>query len=54
MKEIHIMDDDFTFYLQRIKEFCKMVIGGGYRRLQFVLLNGIRPDVDDFEMFDFN
>jgi len=52
VKEIRIVDDNFTFYPQRVKEFCKKVIGQGYKNLCFALLNGIMPDVDDFEMFD--
>lgn len=52
VKEIQIVDENFTFYPQRVKEFCKMVIGRSYRNLRFALLNGMMPDVDDFEMFD--
>jgi len=52
IKEINISDDCFTFYPERIKQFCKLIIKSGFnKRVCFSGTNGIRPDICDPEMF---
>lgn len=52
IREISICDDNFTFYPERVKEFCKIAIGRKYkRRISFSASYGIRADIGDLEMF---
>ncbi len=51
IREIHISDDNFTFYPERVKEFCKEIIKQKYRGVRFALPGGIRADITDPEMF---
>ncbi len=51
-REISISDDNFTFYPERVKQFCKTVIERKYRRpIYFSAPYGIRSDIGDLEMF---
>lgn len=51
VKEIQIVDDNFTFYPERVKELCNKIIERGYKNIRFALNNGIRADICDPEMF---
>jgi len=52
VKVVEIMDDNFTFYPERIKELCRQIIKNGiHKKISFYLLNGIRGDIYDEEMF---
>ena len=52
-REIHIWDDNFTLFPERVKDFCKGIIAKGiHKKARFVLPNGIRADICDEEMFD--
>lgn len=51
IREIEVWDDIFTFYPERVKDFCKMIIGREYKDLRFSLPGGIRADKGDSEMF---
>jgi len=51
VKEIQIMDDAFTVYPERVKEFCKMAINRS-KKLRFALGGGIRADLGNQEMFN--
>lgn len=47
IKEVWIVDDNFTLYPQRVREFCQAVIDRQYR-LRFILFNS-RADFCDFD-----
>ncbi len=51
VKDIKIVDDNFTFYPERVKEFCNKIIAKRYKNIRFSLNNGIRADICDPEMF---
>jgi anaerobic magnesium-protoporphyrin IX monomethyl ester cyclase len=51
VKEINIIDNNFTYYPERVKQFCNMVIQKGYRNLRFNLHSAIRADICDADMF---
>lgn len=53
VREIEIYDDIFTFYPERVKEFCKTILGREYKNLRFSLPGGIRADMGDSEMFNY-
>lgn len=52
IKEIHIADDNFTFYPERVKQLCNLIINRKYRNLRFALTSGIRADFADPEMIE--
>lgn len=51
-REIRIMDDNFVFSTERVKQFCEMIIDKDYKNLRFALSNGIRADIAVPEMFE--
>jgi radical SAM superfamily enzyme YgiQ (UPF0313 family) len=51
IKEIHIVDDNFSFYPERVKAICQEIIKLSYKDLRFSLVNSIRADIGDEEMF---
>lgn len=51
VKEIMISDNNFTFYPERVKRICKAIIARQYKGVRFNLVNGIRADIYDMEMF---
>jgi len=51
VREISILDDNFTFYPERVKKLCEMIIRKNYRKLRFNLLGGIRAEFGDLETF---
>ncbi|MGD9015403.1 MAG: radical SAM protein [Candidatus Omnitrophota bacterium] len=51
VKEVQIWDDNFTFYPERTKQFCRKIIEKEYRNLIFSIPNGIRADIGDLDMF---
>jgi anaerobic magnesium-protoporphyrin IX monomethyl ester cyclase len=48
VKEIHILDDNFTFKTEHVREFCHLVIEKGLN-LSFSCPNGVRLDALDKE-----
>ncbi len=49
VREIQFWDDNFTLKVDRVKDLCERIIKRGYD-LRFDLLNGIRADINDWEM----
>ena len=51
---INIVDDNFTFYKDYAKEFCKMVLSNQdkFSGMTFATPNGIRVERSDLEMFE--
>ncbi len=52
VREIHIVDDNFTLDVQRVKNLCKQIIKRNFKDLFFAIPSGIRPDLGDREMFE--
>ncbi|MFC1851670.1 B12-binding domain-containing radical SAM protein [candidate division CSSED10-310 bacterium] len=51
VREIHFWDDNFTFNPKRVKHFCNMILEENFPPLKFALLNGIRADIQNEDMF---
>lgn len=52
IQEIHIWDDNFTFRPKRVIDFCERILNDNdLPPLRFALLNGIRADIQNEEMF---
>ena len=51
VREISILDDNFTFYPNRVQELCERIIKNNYKKLRFNLLGGIRAEFGDIETF---
>lgn len=53
IRELHVVDDDFTYDVDRVKDICEEIIRRGLeRKILLAKPNGIRPDRGDQEMFD--
>ncbi|MEW5946520.1 MAG: radical SAM protein [bacterium] len=53
VRELHIVDDDFTCDVERVKEICRAIISRGLnKKILLAKPNAIRPDRGDREMFD--
>ena len=53
VREIHVIDDDFTYSVDRVKELCGRIISRGLnKKVILAKPNAIRPDRGDQEMFD--
>lgn len=50
-QEIHLWDDNFTFYPERVRNICQAIIDRKYKKLKLALPAGIRADRGDIEMF---
>ncbi len=51
VRYVEIIDECFTSFPARVKEFCEKLIRKNYKRVTFTINNGVRPDVCDMEMF---
>ncbi|MDP8260471.1 MAG: radical SAM protein [Candidatus Gygaella obscura] len=51
VRYVEIIDESFTSFPERVKEFCKGIIKKNYKGVYFVLNNGIRPDISDTSMY---
>lgn len=51
IREIHIWDDNFTLRPKRVIDFCTRILEGNLPPLRFALLNGIRADIQNEDMF---
>ncbi len=52
IKQLNIIDDNFTFHTEFAKEFCKAVINLGLKDLRFSTPNGIRTQRTDKELLN--
>lgn len=50
VRQINIVDDNFTFHTEYAKEFCRAIIGLDLKDLQFSTPNGIRMQRTDKEL----
>jgi radical SAM superfamily enzyme YgiQ (UPF0313 family) len=51
VKEIQIVDDNFAFSIERVKELCRLIIKRRYKNLRLTLSTGMRADCENDEMF---
>lgn len=51
IKEIHIEDDNFTFYPELVKEFCEKIIKSGLN-ISWICPNGVRLDTLNKNLLD--
>jgi len=53
VRELHVVDDDFSCDVNRVKEICQAIISKGLNnKVLLAKPNAIRPDRGDQEMFD--